>query len=163
MNVPDRITGIPAAEDAVRSERVCAIKTTNGEVWTWGSGGALGRETNDGQIPGKVHFNEKVARVASGKSVMVAITETGQVYAWGSFRDRSGMTVDQPLPVKIGLEEVIVKIVPGDQDVLLLARSGSVFTIESWPQEITAGEDPDNPVVQLLSARTKDEFENFQD
>jgi alpha-tubulin suppressor-like RCC1 family protein len=81
------LNGVNVIDIACGESHTCAL-TSDGDVYTWGSGqiGQLGHgDFHRQSLPIKVaNINEKIVQVACGKKHTVALTSDGKVYSWGS-------------------------------------------------------------------------------
>ena len=105
-----------------------------GELWTWGCNddGALGR-SGDEDVPllvagGALGGGARVAAVACGDSVSVALLATGKVASWGTFKD-SGGTLGFSEAVQVQLEPVALEGLPTVRSVACGANHALAVTM----------------------------------
>jgi alpha-tubulin suppressor-like RCC1 family protein len=125
------LTGIVAASAGGFS---ALALTEDGEVYSWGNSGALGRaSTNGDPLPGKVRDAtgnstlQRIVAVSVGDDNALALSDDGTVYSWGEY---SGQAADPAaLPgVVIGVVGKAVAVSAGFDWSAALLADGRVMT-----------------------------------
>jgi alpha-tubulin suppressor-like RCC1 family protein len=110
-----------------------AALTTNGTVWTWGSGthGELGNGTNGGNhLPNQVPGLTNITAISAGWFHILALKSDGTVWAWGNNPNGElgdGTTVNRSNAVQVLNLTNITSVSGGDSHSSALGEGGTVW------------------------------------
>ena len=110
-----------------------AALTTNGTVWTWGSGshGELGQGApTTSYIPAQVPGLTNIIAISAGWFHILALKSDGTVWAWGNNSNGElgdGTSNNRPSPVQVLNVSNIVSVSGGDSHSSALAADGTVW------------------------------------
>lgn len=124
--------------------------TEDGEVWSWGASGALGRTAINGDVlPGKVRNAADngslsgVVAVAVGDDNAIALADDGTVYSWGNYAGQQDPSNGKKLPGQVsavsasGVLSNVVAISAGWNWSAALTADGRVVT---WGYDANTGQ-----------------------
>eukprot|EP00276_Gloeochaete_wittrockiana_P002422 CAMPEP_0184673504 /NCGR_PEP_ID=MMETSP0308-20130426/86719_1 /TAXON_ID=38269 /ORGANISM="Gloeochaete witrockiana, Strain SAG 46.84" /LENGTH=980 /DNA_ID=CAMNT_0027121001 /DNA_START=111 /DNA_END=3050 /DNA_ORIENTATION=+ len=143
----DQPSSVPKLVEGLRSVSIKQVACGNsytaalsddGEVWTWGCGGAgvLGHgSTNDHPTPRLIKslVGEIISKIACGPNHMMAISQSGDVWSWGEGKwgalgHGRRQTVDEPLVISSLSGASVVDISCGTLHSAAVTGAGEVFT-----------------------------------
>jgi alpha-tubulin suppressor-like RCC1 family protein len=110
-----------------------AALTTNGTVWTWGSGthGELGQGAiTSTNYPAPVPGLTNIIAISGGWFHILALRSDGTVWAWGNNSNGElgdGTTVNRSTPVQVLNVSNIISVSGGDSHSTALAADGTVW------------------------------------
>ena len=110
-----------------------AALTTNGTVWTWGSGshGELGNgTTGSSYTPAQVPGLTNITAISAGWFHILALRADGTVWDWGNNSNGElgdGTAVNRPNPVQVLNVSNIVSVSGGDSHSTALKADGTVW------------------------------------
>jgi alpha-tubulin suppressor-like RCC1 family protein len=105
--------------------------TTDGTVWTWGVGKALGTGSSaDSTVPVQVPGLTRVTQISAGSDFDLALRSDGTVWAWGDNSAAElgdGNTGPGPTPVQVTGLTGVTQIATGHDYSLALRSDGTVW------------------------------------